>query len=404
MSGSFCFVVQPKAAKYDVGSDTANMPFDAVPHLQSIHTGHDFGRRIESIDALRGLAVFIWIASTLLVPLLSVWPTSGVANVVITQLSPSFWQGVTAYDLVLPTFLFVDGASIVPAFAKRKAAGQSGRQLTWRIVRRVVLLVAIGLLCEGGLVPHWPNIRFVGAFQRIAVCYAVAACLEMTTGWRFQAGLLIFLLLDYWAILTFGGTASDMAGVHSLERNAAAYVDAALLPGRKYFVTWDPQGILTTIPAVAVAVAGLLAGKVLTTERIATRNRSVWLLAAGLAAFNVGFLLDFVCPINPHLWTSSFCLIAIGAGSALLGLLYAALDIRVWTSCAAPLPVLGRNALITILVSTALSQVSSIVALISRTLGRFMPDPADPAWMLVVIFVVGTLAWFLNQRKVCVTV
>src|SRR5580704_19484411 len=139
--------------------------------------------RIESLDALRGLTVFVWLLAALGAPVLDQMPESTLATTVAAQLSPSFWNGITIYDLVLPMFLFVAGASIVPAFERRRTAGQSDRRLATRIVRRVILLSAIGLLCEGGLLQYWPSLRLVGAFQRIAICYAVVACLNRATGW-----------------------------------------------------------------------------------------------------------------------------------------------------------------------------------------------------------------------------
>ena len=112
----------------------------------------------------------------------------------------------------------------------------------------------------------------------------------------------------------------------SLEGNVAAAVDQLILPGRKYFATWDPEGILTTVPALAVTIAGMLAGKILSTGPQSRGNISLWFVGAGIAAFNLAFLWDFVLPINPYLWTSSFCMVAIAAGLILLGLLHAAFE------------------------------------------------------------------------------
>src|SRR6202044_1821433 len=115
----------------------------------------------------------------------------------------------------------------------------------FRIVRRVICLFVIGLVCEGGLFDHWPSLRFVGAFQRIAICYAFAAFLELSTGRRIQAGLVAFLLLNYWLILDIG-TGADSMSPFSQNGNIVATVDRVILPGRKYFATWDPDGLLTT--------------------------------------------------------------------------------------------------------------------------------------------------------------
>src|ERR1700733_9815580 len=187
--------------------------------------------RIDSLDALRGVAVLLWLLSAGLGPVLHQLPRGRLTETLAAQFAPSFWRGLTAYDLSLPLFLFVAGASIVPAFNKRHAAGQTTRQVIWRIIWRTVLLCTVGIVCEDGKWLHWHDPRLVGAFQRIAVCYALAGVLKLTTRWRFQAVAVGFLLIDYWGILAFGipGEASP----YSLEGNAAAVVDQLLLPGRK---------------------------------------------------------------------------------------------------------------------------------------------------------------------------
>ena len=351
--------------------------------------------RINSIDALRGLTVFVWLLSVTLAPVLCQLPRSPIAETLLAQLSPSFWNGTTVLDLLLSLFLFVAGASIVPAFNKRKAAGQTNRQIAKRILRRVVLLLAIGIVCEGAIWQDWPQLRFVGAFQRIAICYAVAAWLYLASGWRLQAGAVVFLLLDYWAILALK---SGEANRYSLEGNAAALVDQLLLPGREYFGTWDPQGILTTMPAVAVAVAGVLAGKALTTDHGRSIARSIWLLGAGIAAVNTGLLGDLLVPINPYLWTVTFCLVAIGAASALLGLFHA-VDVHRLRVCA-PLAALGRNSLVIVLVATALMNSAEIVA----TRLEIMRYQYSPTWLVLVLVLIVTIAFALNRHRIYLSV
>jgi predicted acyltransferase len=354
------------------------------------------------VDAIRGVAVFIWLLSEIAVPALYCLPPNSITEAIAAQLSPSFWQGATARDLLLPTFCFVAGLSIVPAFHRRKAAGQSTRDLVLRILRRVSLLTAIGLICEGDLFEHWPSLRFVGAFQRIAVCYAIAACLELTAGWRVQAGLLAFLLLDYWAILAL--TAAGSAAF-SFEGNAAAVVDQLILPGRKYFGTWDPDGILTTIPAVAVTIAGLLAGKWLNAERLRGTDGTLRLIGLGVAAFNVAFLWDFVLPINPYLWTPSFCLVAIGTALVLLGGFHAILDVRRSLTWAVPLIALGRNALLVVVVTVLLRRAVVALAFVVPLVQTFVPEgSASPACGILTAFLVVAAALWLNRRGAYVTV
>jgi predicted acyltransferase len=354
--------------------------------------------RIASLDALRGLTVLAWLLCILGAPVLYQLPSSSLATAVADELSPSFWNGVTLKDLVLPMFLFVAGASIVPAFDKRRKAGQSNRQLVFRIARRVVLLFGIGILCEGGVFQHFPYLRFVGAFQRIAICYAIVACLELTTGWRFQAGLLAFLLIDYWCILAFGST-GETASADPLENSAAATVDQLLLPGRKYFGTWDPDGILTTIPAVAITIAGLLVGKVLSGAKQDLGRHSLWLLVIGAVTVNAGLLGDVTVAINPHQWTVTYCVIAIGLGMFIVGALHAVLGDRPSSSWATPVSTFGRNPLAITLTTVILLNVADLAA----SLIRIAQSPGSPARALIVFFIVGMMAFLIDRRQIHAT-
>jgi predicted acyltransferase len=367
--------------------------------------------RITSIDVMRGLVVLVWMLSTIGGPVLNRLPANSVTDAVTAQFSPSFWDGATVHDLILPAFCFIAGASLPPAFKRRKESGQSNRDLAVRIARRVVLLFAIGLLCEGGLYNTFPSLhlRLVGAFQRIAICYALAACLELFAGWRLQAVAAAFLLLDYWVILVFGGGGSSASNPFSLDGNVAAAVDQLILPGRKYFATWDPEGILTTVPALAVTIAGLLAGKILSTDRQSRGNISLWFVGLGIAAFNLAFLWDFVLPINSYLWTSSFCLVAIAAGLILLGLLHAAFDGRAIASWAKPVTVplvaIGRNPLAVVLATLVLERAVGPLAPRLPLVQTLFPEGSAslPSAILIAIVVITAALW-LNGRRSYVTV
>jgi predicted acyltransferase len=365
--------------------------------------------RITSIDVMRGLVVLVWMLSDIGPPVLNRLPSNSVTDAFTAQLSPSFWDGATVRDLILPAFCFIAGASLPPAFKRRKEASRSNRDLSFRIGRRMVLLFAIGLLCEGGLFNgssslRLSNLRLVGAFQRIAICYALVACVELSAGWRFQAVLAAFLLLGYWVVLAVGGRGSRARNPFSLEGNVAAAVDQLILPGRKYFATWDPEGILTTVPALAVTIAGMLAGKILSTGPQSRGNISLWFVGAGIAAFNLAFLWDFVLPINPYLWTSSFCMVAIAAGLILLGLLHAAFDARAiasWTKpITIPLVAIGRNPLTVVLATLALSRAVRPTAPRLSLIQTLFPEasPTIPSVTLIAIVVIAVALW-LNGRR-----
>jgi predicted acyltransferase len=365
--------------------------------------------RIASLDAMRGLAVVIWWLSEVGVPRVYRFPSGYVTDALSAQLSRSFWHGITVRDALLPAFCFIAGGSIAPAFRRRKSAGQTNRDLAWRIARRVVLLFIIGLACDGGVFDYWPHLRFAGAFQRIAVCYAIAAAMELIAGWRLQAGLAAFLLLDYWVILVFGDGASDAGNRFSLAGNVAAAVDQWILPGRKYFGTWDPEGVLTTIPAITVTIVGLLAGKALSADRQARRSLSLWFVGLGTAAVNLGFLCDFVLPINSYLWTPSFCLVGTGAGLIVLGGLHAALDSSIAASAtsivAAPFVTIGRNALVVVLATLALELGIRVPTIRLPLVHKLLPQGSSSltTGVLIAVAVIATAVW-LDKRRVYITV
>jgi predicted acyltransferase len=368
----------------------------AIAGFNSLYADSTVQTRIRAIDALRGVSLLVWLVAAIFVPVLNELPRSRTVEALIKQCSPSFWAGITVYDLLLPMFLFVAGASIVPAFQKRREAGQNNRQLIWRIVRRVAVLVPIGIVCEGGLVQKWPYLRFVGTFQRIAICYAVVAIIELKTRWRFQLWLVVLLVVSYWLVLTF----ASMAGhPYLIENNAAEYVDNLLLPGRKCFGNWDAQGILTTIPAVAIMTAGLLAGRALSMR---SPHRDLLLLAISIVAITEGFLWDFACPINSHLWTPTFCVVAIGIGLGLIDLLYTVLDVRGLIRCPTVITALGRNSLVTIVATVSLSTAISAVNFVAST-HRFDAGAASPAWAVVEFYLVSCLALALDRRELSIT-
>jgi predicted acyltransferase len=225
----------------------------------------------------------------------------------------------------------------------------------------------------------------------------VVATLNLITDSPFQLGALAFLLADYWAILAFGSN-RDVSGAYSFEGNAAATVDQLLLPGCKYFGNWDSQGILATLPAIAVTLAGLLAGKRLMAVEASPTHRTLSLLGVGMVAVNAGIFGEAVVPINPYLLTLPFCLIVIGAGSVLLGVFQAVLDVRKQSDWAAPVSVLGRNSLLVVLATLALSYAADWMVRLP------VPRAHSPVWSLIIIVAVWTMALFLDRYRLSITV
>jgi predicted acyltransferase len=304
------------------------------------------GGRLLSLDAFRGLTV----AAMVLVNNPGTW------RAVYPPLRHAEWHGWTPTDLVFPFFLFIVGVAIPLALGRRLSEGQTRSGVVAKILRRSAIICGLGLLLHA--VPNFDlaTLRIPGVLQRIALCYLVVALIFLWTGWRVQLGLTITLLLGYWAAMTLVPVPGFGAGRLDPEGNLAAYIDRALFGPHVWRAArvYDPEGLLSTVPAIATTLAGVLAGHWLKTSR--SRRRIVLgLLVAGLAAIVLGEVWHAWFPINKALWTSSYAVFTAGAALVVLAACYWLVEVRGHRRWARPFAVLGVNAL-------ALFFLSSLVA------------------------------------------
>ena len=296
----------------------------------------DRTERIISLDAFRGLTI----AGMILVNNPGSW------SHIYGPLRHAEWHGVRLADLVFPFFLFIVGVSVAISFGRRLASGEGKRSLYSKIVRRALILFALGLLLNG--FPHYDlsSLRIPGVLQRIAVCYLATAAIFINSTWKGQLAWAAGLLLLYWAAMEWIPYPGGSAGLYERGNNLASWLDGRLLAGHMWAVTkrWDPEGILSTLPAISTTLSGVLAGMWLTTER-APRERATALIAAGAAAAATGSLWHLLMPINKSLWTSSYALFTAGLASICLGALHYLVDVRGRKGWTFPLRVLGMNAI-----------------------------------------------------------
>jgi predicted acyltransferase len=295
--------------------------------------------RLMSLDIFRGITI----AAMILVNN----PGNGAAYWPLKHID---WNGWTPTDLVFPFFLFIVGVALVYSFESRIAKGD-GRGLLFRhVVRRAVIIFAIGLALNGFPYYHLSTLRIAGVLQRIAMCYFFAAVLTLYVGTRARIAVVALLLGSYWLLMTHvpvPGYGMPGRDVPLLDRdvNLTAYIDRLLMNGHLYEGTRDPEGLLSTMPAIATTLLGVLTGQWLRSKK----ERSVqcgWMLAAGIALAAGGGLWHLWFPINKKLWTSSYVLFT--AGLALIGLAacYWALDVRKWRAkWTQPALVFGTNAI-----------------------------------------------------------
>ena len=262
------------------------------------------------------------------------------------------WNGWTPTDLIFPFFLFIVGVAMAFSFPARLQRGATRSALFSHVLWRGLVLFALGMFLNGFpnhyQLDHW---RVYGVLQRIAVCYMLVSFLELWTTTRMQALVALGCLVGYWLMMRYVGVPGFGVPTRDIplldpDRNLVAWLDRKLLMGHLYEGTRDPEGLLSTIPALATCLAGLLTGKWL---RAATtpRRRALGLASAGVILLILAKIMAVWFPINKKLWTSSFVVFTAGAALLLLTLFYWLADARQhlgpWTR---PLVVFGRNAIL----------------------------------------------------------
>jgi len=253
-------------------------------------------------------------------------PLSAAAMFVSEQLRHVEWDGLRFYDLLFPLFLFVTGVSIVlslPRLVEREGRWAAHR----RVLTRSLLLFALGLIYYGGANNVWPDIRLLGVLQRIALCYMFASLLFLNLDVRGLVIAFLALVVGYWALMTFVPVPETGAGSFTEEANLARWIDAHYLPGLRIYGEWDPEGLLSTLPAIGTCLLGVLTGIALKEMRADPTQKALWLIGAGVVLVAAGYLWGLQFPVVKKIWTSSFVLVAGGYSVLLLGIFYLLLDV-----------------------------------------------------------------------------
>jgi predicted acyltransferase len=305
--------------------------------------------RIRAVDAFRGLTV----AGMILVNNPGSW------SYVYPPLAHAEWHGWTPTDLIFPFFLYIVGVSIIVAFARRERAGATGGQLLRKALLRGVIIIAIGLLLNGFPQYDLATIRIPGVLQRIGAVYLITAWIYLGFGPAARRVLAVVLLIGYWALLELVPVPGFGAGVLTPDGSLAAYVDRLLLSGHLWQGTWDPEGLLSTIPAIGTCLLGTFAGERLVEDRPMT-ERTVRLFLMGAVLLVLGLVWNTWFPINKNLWTSSYALFTAGIACQALAVCYWTIDIRGREAWARPFYIFGTNALLAFVFSGLLARMLNL--------------------------------------------
>jgi predicted acyltransferase len=365
-------------------------------------------QRMVSLDVFRGLTI----AAMILVNNPGTW------EAVYAPLQHADWNGWTPTDLVFPFFLFIVGVAMTLSFARREVQGDSKMVLFRQVVRRTLIIFALGLLLNGFPYYEFSRIRIPGVLQRIALCYFFASIIYLTARLRVQILAMVTLLAGYWLLMTALPVPGVGRGVLSPDGNLAAYIDNALLHGHIYRPHWDPEGMLSTLPAIATVLFGILTGHFLrATSR--PKERLAGLLAGGALAVLIGQIMNLWFPINKNIWTSSYTVFTAGMALLLFTLCYWFVDVRGYRKWARPFEVYGMNA-IAVYVLSGLVGKASITWKITQADGEevliktflydkcFAPlaNPLNASLLWAVAYVLFWLAlmWVLYRRKIFIRI
>jgi len=291
-------------------------------------------QRLTSLDALRGFTIAAMITVNF----------PGLDKYVYPPLHHSAWNGLTFTDLIAPVFLFVIGVSIALAYTRRVAEKAPKSDLHRKIIVRALKIFAVGMFLN--LMPDFDftDARWTGTLHRIAFVFLFCGLLFLHTTWRQQAWIGAIILVVYWLAMTLIPTPG--VGEVMLEPgiNLAAWVDQQLLPGRMWQGNWDPEGILSTFPAIVSGITGMLVGRLMLSKHSPSEKVN-YLMTAGLFSAVLGYLWSLVFPLNEGLWTSSFVLLTSGFAALLLGALYFIVDILGRTRGTGVGVIFGANAI-----------------------------------------------------------
>ncbi len=391
--------------------------------------------RLVSLDALRGFDMFWILGADALVHALAKVCDVAPLRVLAGQIEHKAWAGFAFYDLIFPLFVFMAGVSVV--FSLNRLIETHGRAAAVkRVLWRGGLLFALGLFYAGGFQTKWPDIRVLGVLQRIALAYTAAGLLFCFFRPRALAAIGASILVGYWALLTFvpirdvqmeraavparlgvekptpaqaralfDSVTTTRTGGYDPGRNLSDHLDFQYLPGRKYDLYYDPEGLLSTLPAVVSCLLGVFAGLLVRRTDWDELKKVRTLAVAGAVMVALGFLWGLQFPVVKKIWTSSFVLVAGGYSALLLAAFYYAVDVRGWRRWCVPFVWIGMNPITLYLVSGIVGYRRLAARLAGGDVSAWLDAAVAPGWGNLGVAIVGLilmllLARFLFQKQI----
>ena len=353
------------------------------------------------------------------------------------------WNGWTFTDTIFPFFLWIVGVAVPLSTSRRLDAGQSRAELLRHALRRAVIifglgffLASLGFFIDGSMAKlgfsdwlhnYLTNVRIPGVLQRIAICYLIATVIFLRTNIRGQILWTAGFLIVYWLLMAFvpfpvnvHGETRFISGLFERGDNFAAYVDNVVLNGPvigthvwKSAGTWDPEGIISTLPAIATCLFGIFTGHLLRSKK-SEGEKTAWLMVGGAVLMWLGLLMDLALPINKSLWTSSYSVFMAGLAMMCFGVYYWLIDVQGWRAWAKPFAIYGLNAITVFVLSGVIGRImlaneifiepGKSLTLQACLFQKFFAPLASPinaslAWAIVYVLLLYLVAWAMYRIK-----
>jgi predicted acyltransferase len=378
------------------------------------------GNRLLSLDVFRGITI----AGMVLVNNPGTW------SAIYDPLEHAAWNGWTPTDFVFPFFLFIVGISITLALGKRVENNGVDRTVYLKIIRRSLLIFALGLFLAtfpfyNFTRGEWldpSTVRIMGVLQRIAVCYLISSLIFLHTGWKKQAMIAGGLMLLYWALMTLIPVPGcEITTINDKACNLAAYIDRVVLTEGHIWRSakvYDPEGLLSTIPAIATTLAGILCGHWLRSKRDDT-EKVAGMFFFGVSLTAAGWFWGLFFPINKALWTSSYVVFTAGLALCCLGFCYWLIDIKGYRAWSKPFVIFGVNALALFVGSGIMARILGLIKVPGPDGGSislqpwifnniFLPlaSPINASLLYAVSFILIWLflMWLLYRKRIYIKV
>ena len=355
--------------------------------------------RILSVDIFRGATIVLMILVN----------TPGTWSAVYAPFLHAEWHGYTPTDLVFPFFLFIVGTSIVFSYKNKTTNAATYKKIVFRTLKLIGLGLFLGAFTLSfPFIKDFADIRFPGVLQRIGVVFFFASILFINFKWKTLIAICVVILIGYWLLMGFVPVEGMESTFERAPNNLANYLDVKVFGTHNYKADYDPEGLLSTLPAICSSLLGIFTGLILTSKQ---EKKATLLMGIGGALLIIGHVWDIVFPINKALWTSSFVLVTAGWANLILALIYYLTDVKD-IKFGSIFRYAGANAIVLYFLSSFISKVMGMIKVNEdQSLHGWLFDTvyvhdfmsmqlSSLLYGLSVVAFYCLLAYFLYQRKI----